>query len=66
MVRAEPCNDPGFERAFRPLTRGSTRQSCAEAPQMMETDFTESSEFRVDFEEQSGWTRTGNLEDTYI
>lgn len=40
---------------------GETRWSCAEAPQVIEVDFTESSEFGVDFEEQSGWTRTGNL-----
>lgn len=29
-------------------------------------DSTGSKEVGVDFEEQSGWTRTGNLEDTYI
>ena len=54
-----------FDRSPAALS-GETQQSCAEAPQMLEMDFTESSEFRVDFEEQSGWTRTGNLEDTYI
>lgn len=41
-------------------------QSCAKAPWIIGMDPRGAREVGVDFEEQSGWTRTGNLEDTYI
>lgn len=40
------------------------RQSCTKVPQIIGMDSTGSREVGVGFEEQSGWTRTGNLEDT--
>lgn len=53
-------------RAYFGCSAGEIGWSCTEAAQMMEVDSMENSKFRVDFEEQSGWTRTGNLENTYI